>query len=485
MVWIGWLAVSCSRSDGPTPVPGEHSANVWIFEQMEEHYLYCDRFQTLTDTDYSLSSQAFFTSLLSTHPEDNDGKHPHPITGRDYFYSYMSAGQSTRTIGSNVFSYGLEVQLYEFDVDLALLRVLYVAHGSVAEEAGIRRGDWISEIGGEPVTSANYRRVQNGGGLTLTLGQRDYNASGQWEWCAGSPRTLTLSSATWIENSPVYEVAGPDQLGVPGVGYLAYHEFNSGPGGFSDKTFDNELKAAFATFKSQNVRELILDLRYNAGGYTECARLLGSLILPEDRLGEVFAINRYNAIRQKAGQSPQTEYFLRASEVAGANLNLSRVWVIIGMHTASASELLINALMPYMEVVTVGSTSEGKNVGMYEISSTQYGLSLYPVTFQSYNSLNESNYKNGFTPQYPLDELFTTRASYAAMKELGDPQELLLSYVLSFLQNSTVEGSQTTGTRSAVSSVSSGGTVPRGVGIASSIDDRPLKGMLEPMPAGF
>ena len=213
--------------------------------------------------------------------------------------------------------------------------------------------------------------------------------------------------------------------------------------------------------------------------------MLGSLILPEDRLGEVFAINRYNAIRQKAGQSPQTEYFLRASEVAGANLNLSRVWVIIGMHTASASELLINALMPYMEVVTVGSTSEGKNVGMYEISSTQYGLSLYPVTFQSYNSLNESNYKNGFTPQYPLDELFTTRASYAAMKELGDPQELLLSYVLSFLQNSTVEGSQTTGTRSAVSSVSSGGTVPRGVGIASSIDDRPLKGMLEPMPAGF
>ena len=448
---------------------------------MSEHYLYNERIETLADTDYSLSSQAFFTSLLSTHPDDNDGKHPHPVTGKDYFYSYMSAGQSTRVIGSNVFSYGIEYQLYQFDTETALLRVLYVARGSVAEQAGVRRGDWISKLGEEAVSSANYRRAQNGGSLTLTLGQRDYNASGQWTWCEGSPRTVTLSSATLLENSPVYEVEGPDQLGMPGVGYLAYNEFNTGPGGYNDKSFDNELKKAFADLKSQNIQELILDLRYNVGGYAECARLLGSLIVPEMNLGKVFAINKYNENRKKAGESPQTEYFLTKSEVGTSNLNLSRLWVIIGSHTASASELLINALSPYMDVVTVGSTSEGKNVGMYEISSSQYGLSLYPVTFQSYNCLNESDYKNGFTPRYPKDELFTLRESYLPMKDLGDPQELLLSYVLSLLGKNDLQTQTLTRSRANLSS----GSIPRVIETRSSIDDRPFQGMLEPMPACF
>ena len=79
---------------------------------MQEHYLYSERFETLIDTDYSLSSQDFFVSLLSTHPEDNDGKHPNPVTGKDYFYSYMSESSLTRVIGSHVFSYGIEYLLY-------------------------------------------------------------------------------------------------------------------------------------------------------------------------------------------------------------------------------------------------------------------------------------------------------------------------------------------------------------------------------------
>ena len=79
-VWIvGLLAVSCSRTHSPDPSPHK-TANEWIFEQMQEHYLYSERFETLIDTDYSLSSQDFFVSLLSTHPEDNDGKHPNPVT---------------------------------------------------------------------------------------------------------------------------------------------------------------------------------------------------------------------------------------------------------------------------------------------------------------------------------------------------------------------------------------------------------------------
>ena len=481
LVGVGWLTVSCSETPSPTPTPGNHTANQWIFEQMAEHYLYNERLQSLADTDYSLSSQAFFTSLLSTNPDDNDGKHPHPVTGKDYFYSYMNAGQSTRVIGSNVFSYGIEYQLYQFDDETALLRVLYVARGSVAEQAGVRRGDWISKLGDEAVSSANYRRAQNGGSLTLTLGQRDYNASGQWTWCEGSPRTVSLSSATLLENSPVYEVEGPDQLGMPGVGYLVYNEFNTGPGGYEDKSFDNELKEAFADLKRQNVQELILDLRYNAGGYTECARLLGSLIVPEMNLGKVFAINKYNQKRKAAGESPQTSYFLTKSEVGSANLNLSRIWVIIGLHTASASELLINSLSPYMDVVTVGSTSEGKNVGMYEIPNSQYGLSLFPVTFQSYNSLDESDYKNGFTPRYPMDELFTLHESYLPMKDLGDPQEMLLSYVLSLLGKNDLQ----TRTLSRNLAFSAASAVPHVTETRSSIDDRPLQGMLEPMPESF
>ncbi len=452
---------------------------------MQEHYLYSERFETLIDTDYSLSSQDFFVSLLSTHPEDNDGKHPNPVTGKDYFYSYMSESSLTRVIGSHVFSYGIEYLLYEFDDGTALLRVLYVARGSVAEQAGIRRGDWISRIGDEEVSSGNYRRAQNGGALTLTVGQRDYDASGDWDWCPGSPYVVTLSAATLLENSPVYVAAGPDRLGIPGVAYLAYHEFNSGPGGFEDKQFDNELKEAFADFKSQNVQELILDLRYNPGGYTECCRLLSSLIVPQSGLGDVFAIYRYNASRQEAHESPQTQYFMESEEVSGSHLDLYRLWVIIGMHTASSSELLINSLIPYLEVLTVGSTSEGKNVGSYEIASAQYGLSLYPITFQTYNRQNESDYQNGFTPRYPLDELFAPGNAYRPMKDLGDPQELLLSYVLSLMERSQDATEDVESLRLNRTPNIEAFHLPRVVNTRSSLEDKPLQGMVDTMPECF
>lgn len=473
------LAAGCRREPQPAPTPGK-GANEWIFEQMSEHYLYNDRLKTLADTDFTLSPQDFFVSLLSVRPEDNDGKHPNAATGQDYFYSYLEENVGTRTIGSNVFSYGIDYMFYRFADGTAMLRVLYVARGSVAERAGIRRGDWISRIDTEAVSRLNYRKIENGGPLTLTLGQRDYDPSGGWGWCGGSPRTVSLPAATRLDNSPVYLAEGPDRLGIPGVAYLVYHEFYSGPGGFSDKTFDNELKAAFRTFKQQHVRELILDLRYNPGGYTECCRLLGSLIVPEGELGGVFAINKYNASRQATQNGSLTQYFLKPDELGGANLNLSRLWVITGMHTASSSELLINALSPYMEVFLVGSPTEGKNVGSYEIASAQHSLSLHPITFQAYNCLERSDYKHGFTPQYPLDELFAPGDGYRPMKELGDPRELLLARTLSLMGYRPASSPAAMRTARSVSA-----PAPRVVEAHSSIEHKPVRGMMAPMPDCF
>ena len=474
---LGWccgMAGCCDHTEGD--LPSGKTTNEWIYEQMAEHYLYNDYVTGLGTVDYSLSNADFFTSLLSARAEDNDGKHPNRF-GKDYFYSYLETLDLTRTVGSNVFSYGIEYELYAFDDGSNLLRVLYVAQGSVAEQAGVVRGDWIAAIDGEPVTEGNYLKISNGGAISVSIGQRDYDGSGQWNWCEGSPRTLDLPAASRITNSPVYKVAGPDKLGLPGVAYLVYHEFNTGPGGFSDKTFDEELKTAFRSFQTQNVRELILDLRYNAGGYTECCRLLSSLIVPSQYLGQVFAVHKYNAQRQAAQENPQTQYFLEADELSDPHVELSRLWVIVGSHTASSSELLINALRPYMEVILVGSPTEGKNVGTYQIASAQYGLTLYPITFQSYNCLDESDYQNGFTPQYVLDELFASEAAYRPMKELGDPAELLLGEVLA--QMGYGEGSDLGETRRGGLFR---GTMPRVVKHRSSLEQKPIRGMILASP---
>ena len=225
-------------------------------------------------------------------------------------------------------------------------------------------------------------------------------------------------------------------LGNKRVGYLVYNQFIPGPNGSTTKEFDRQLEQIFDRFQSQNINELVIDFRYNGGGYissaTELASLIGSSITDKD----VFYRKEYNKtispqIEKQFGKSFFFEYFKAKPQNVGRQIG--RVFVLTSSRTASASELVINGLQPFMEVVVLGQRTAGKNVGSITISDDTKRIKwgLQPIVSKSFNSLGRSDYTSGFTPRVTVTE-------GVRLYPLGDPRDPLLSEALFLITGSRV-----------------------------------------------
>jgi hypothetical protein len=193
------------------------------------------------------------------------------------------------------------------------------------------------------------------------------------------------------------------------VGYLDYTQFVS----YSL----NDLTAAVSSFAAQGASELVLDLRYNGGGDVATSRDLASLIAGARVAGQVFASLRFNDKNQARNED------FRFGVPAASMGSLPRVFVIASGGTASASELVINGLKPFMDVVLVGETTYGKPYGFepFDYCGTTYNA----VNFESVNSLGVGGYTAGFAPTCPVaDDL-----DHA----LGDPNEGRLKAALGYI----------------------------------------------------
>ena len=224
----------------------------------------------------------------------------------------------------------------------------------------------------------------------------------------------------------MYEVEGKK------IAYLVYNEFSTGPNNEgTESVYNEQMKQIFAQFKSQSPDAFILDLRYNNGGYLQCAQALGSLLAPASAMGKDFVNLTFN---EKA--NPQIIRYPFSTDYANANLNLNKVYILTGNQTASASEAVINGLIPYMgaeNVILIGNKTEGKNVAMTSYKNEAHGITLWPVIAFVSNSNNEGDYSEGFNPQYNLNENTLTQ-----WLPLGDPEEYLLKNTLSLIVNGTM-----------------------------------------------
>jgi C-terminal processing protease CtpA/Prc len=208
------------------------------------------------------------------------------------------------------------------------------------------------------------------------------------------------------------------------IGYVIYNFF--APGTTADATkYDKEMDAVFAKMKAENINSLILDLRYNGGGYVSSAVNLASLIGPGVTNADIFSKTKYNAFlteNVEALRNVQTK-FLNKSQNLGNTLSGNRMYVLTSAGTASASELIINGLKPYMDVFLIGDVTYGKNVGSIAIEDEDNPDNLYgllPIVTQSFNSLDQSDYSTGFTPNIAVNE------NTERLKELGDVSEIML-----------------------------------------------------------
>lgn len=183
------------------------------------------------------------------------------------------------------------------------------------------------------------------------------------------------------------------------VGYVIYNSFDDSP----------EVRTIFNKLKSRKANELILDLRSNAGGLVSTCNLFASYIAPVEALGKPFQIQRHNIkicskkLSQDNPEGLDTVYLQNTYWYIERSLNLKRLFVLISEKTASASEALVYGLRPYMEVITVGQQSVGKNVGSYTIADNDYKYQIQPITFRYYNALMDSVPDNGIVPDIQVE----------------------------------------------------------------------------------
>lgn len=332
-----------------------------------------------------------------------------------------SAGLQT---GASV-DYGFFIKAASVDkadpIDSVHWFVNYVFNKSTAGAAGVTRGWYINSINNTPVTYSQSSIDL----LNEVFFGNTTSASFEFVKPDGTTTTASLSKTSFISNSVLYDTVL--NTGGKKVGYFVYKQFFGVPS-------RTELNTVFNTFKAQGINELIVDLRYNPGGSTATQDALADLIAPASANNQTMYKYIYNQslqqgdfplLKHKAGY--QNESFAEAGNTQDfqntGGLNLSRVFFIVTHGTASASELLINNLKPYMDVKLIGDTTYGKPVGFFPVDIFNY--SIYPISFKTVNSAGNADYYTGFAP----DKLSPDGVS----KNWGDITEPSLASALKYI----------------------------------------------------
>jgi C-terminal processing protease CtpA/Prc len=209
------------------------------------------------------------------------------------------------------------------------------------------------------------------------------------------------------------------------------------------------MRTIFADFKAQGITDFVLDLRFNSGGSEKAAATLASLIGKDINDTKVFARRAYNRSVEneilndpRLGEEFLSTPFSNESGNIGSLLSGGRIYVLTSSRTASASELVINALKPFMEVYLIGDVTYGKNVGsisLYDRTDASNKWGLQPIVVKVYNSLDQSDYASGFTP----DVLHDDNGLY--LYPLGDTREALLALAIGQITGTASSGRMAAG----------------------------------------
>nr|WP_240543819.1 S41 family peptidase [Spirosoma foliorum] len=401
----------------------------WILSNMRDVYYWNTKIPANPDT--TLAPDVFFNSILNTY---NATSNP---DGDRFSWIENDASTLTAELSGQTTTTGMEYNLYlrSSGSTGVIAQVLYVLPGSPAQLAGIKRGDIISKVNSQLLTTSNYSDLLLTG-TTFTFGFATISGSS----LVDTDKTISVTATTFQEN-PVF-LDSIYTVGSKKVGYLVYNQFVPGANGSEADEYDAQVDAVFSNFKAQGVTELVLDLRYNPGGYTSSSANMASLIGKGVSSSKLYFREEWNTsitplLQQAYGSSFFIQNFLDKSQNIGDNL--SRVFVLTTDHTASASELIINGLRPYMTVTTIGTTTYGKNVGSITVTddSGKIKWGMQPIVFKSYNSLGQSDYATGFTPSIEVDEPIN-------LLPLGDTNEDLLNTALSQISGSVASGRKAT-----------------------------------------
>lgn len=296
------------------------------------------------------------------------------------------------------------------------LRVTDVMPNSPAHDANVARGDRIVEINGRTVEA-----LHGAGDLDGAFGPSEPGIQAEIVVVRGGTRfrarmTKRVVTIPTVSATQVYSADGRE------VGYLVFRNFVT-------PSYE-ALNEAFSELRARGVRDLVLDLRYNGGGLVGVAQHLASLIGGARTDGHVFAEYFHNDRNAALNRVMRFEPKPHA-------LGLERLIVITTGASASASELLINALKPFIPVFVIGSRTYGKPVGQYQINFCD--KTLAPVSFALRNANGEGDFFGGIPA--------TCQAADDLDRQIGDTREASLREALTVVATGRCSTTQTSDLR--------------------------------------
>ena len=348
---------------------------------------------------------------------------------------------------------GYDFNLFRISEKDVMGYITYIKPGTPAENAGLRRGDYFLTINNEEMTMDNINRLYQEMFKPHRLGIANIE-----ENKITGITNVPLSVAVYEENPILLDTVYQDIQGK-NIGYFVYNFFarDSELYGIG---YEKELNDLFGKFIDEGIDELIIDLRYNGGGQTITAKALASMISGKGST-DILGYDEYNTLLTSLlPKDYGVNYFLdhivrsqgdRILEVVPINKlsGLTRVYMIVSHQSASASELLINCLRPYMDVFLIGETTRGKNVGSWLIDDEDDPYNdwgMLPIVFKISNSKGYSDYADGLEPDSKeMHEFFDLEDLY--MKQLGDTEELLLAETLDMIFGKQTLRRQNTGVK--------------------------------------
>uniref|UniRef100_UPI0040499168 S41 family peptidase n=1 Tax=Flavobacterium sp. TaxID=239 RepID=UPI0040499168 len=302
--------------------------------------------------------------------------------------------------------------------------VRYILPNSDAASKNINRGDFFYAVNGVPLNTDNYRSLLANENYTLNLA--DYDGGN----ITPNGNSVALTKMIFSEN-PVH-IKKTFTVGSKKIGYLMYNGFYA--------QYETELNNAFSYFASEGITHLILDLRYNSGGSINTSTRLASMITGQFN-GEIFGKQQWNYKILNLITDPE-DLLNRFTNSLGngsgiQSLNLDKLYVLTSKRTASASELIINGLAPYINVIQIGDVTTGKNVGSITLYDSpnfrkenvnpNHKYAMQPIVLKIANRDNFSDYINGLSPNISqLEDL-------SNLGTLGETSDPLLNTALNYV----------------------------------------------------
>lgn len=382
----------------------------WAAAQIREWYLFPETLPASLDPAGYSSVDSYIDALTANARAQ----------GRDRFFTYLTSITEENAFFSTGASAGFGIRL-STDTATRRLFVSEAFEGAPALAAGIDRGTEILAIG---TSAAALRTVdsiiaaEGANGITTALGPSTAGTTRVLRVTdAGSVREISVTKANY-SLSPMSSRYGARILTDGGrqVGYLNLRTFID--------TADGALRAAFAQFRAAGITEVIVDLRYNGGGLVSIAELMGDLLGRDRSTADVFS---YTTFRPEKASGNSTRLFRSQSQ----SIAPTRLAFIGTGGTASASELVINAFIPYLgnRAALIGTNTYGKPVGQIALDRSQCDDRLRVIAFATQNAARAGDYYSGLAPFMNV----TCAAIDDLNFPLGDVRESSVARALDFL----------------------------------------------------